>query len=306
MRVAALVCVIATVVSGCGGGSGGNATPGFNDDGSGGMGPSENPSEGLPNFAITDFVTASSFVFGSQDFSFSVSIVNTGTVEADVPSGWIMESISDDFSTGFMRTRMNLVKRSDAGSNTLGPGEEAVFVPALPRGLYIPANEDHYVKFWLNPDTGVYFETSEPMVMEQREIQELSYDDNVSDIRAVSIETPNPDLTCEDEPLEENDTLETAPLISLGVSYELTNCFDVLDILAVELTEGNSYEITSTGSIGWTNISTLTVIRPTGDYLLQEAGIGTVLSALETGVHRIAVLVGSRAQNSGTVSIRAL
>lgn len=268
--------------------------------------PETGTPEGEPNFAVVDFITSDSFVIGSDEFGFTVTIVNIGEVEAEVPPGWLMESASSDFSTGFMRTTYELEKRGGNGSSTLEPGEEGVFAPRLPQGFSLRTNDIHYVKFWLNPNTGTLFETAEQRVMDNRVVEESSYIDNESDTRSVSISVPSLLWQCEEEMLEENDVIESAPLITLGESYQLVNCLDSIDLLGVEFVEGNSYEINSTGSLGWTNISVLTVVQPDGTYLVQEAGINTVVTATQSGIHHVAAIVYSPLTHEGTIVINEL
>lgn len=295
-----VIALTAVLIASCGGGGGSLPLDDSDEP------PGTDAPEGEPNFAVVDFVTSDSFVIGSEEFGFTVTIANIGEVEAEVPPGWLMESASSDFSTGFMRTAYEMVKRGGNGSSTLEPGEEGVFVPRLPQGFNLRTNDIHYVKFWLNPNTGTLFETDEQRVMDSRTIDESSYIDNESETRSVSIAEPNIGWQCEEEALEENDAIDSAPLIALGESYPLVNCLDGIDLLGVEFVAGRSYGIISTGSLGWTNISVLTVVQPDGTYLAQEAGINTVVTATQTGIHHVAAIVYSTLTHEGTVVVSEL
>ena len=258
------------------------------------------------NLAIVDFSVDGDYGGNQSSARVSVTIVNNGNSTVDLPNAWLMESTTADFSSGFkISDGLGLSRGGTATQRrSLESGEEDIFTGFASYGL--ATDGPVYVKLLLNPDTGVVFDTPEPRIMVSRELEETTYDDNISDTLTIANDSRDGAVLCEDDALEENDTIETAPLILLDETYDIINCADGLDIFAIELIAGDSYELIGTGNTNMQSSAQLTVIQPDSTYILQQGGFDSTITAEQTGQHYIAIRYSGELVRDGSISINQI
>jgi hypothetical protein len=262
--------------------------------------------QALPNFTVVDFVAPSVVKNGIYNgkreyFQYEIKIQNTGVGPGDPDLVWFLSSTRPDFSTGYQFTRGELIRIGDYETLDLMPGETGVY-RSQETSLSLGIKGDHYVKIWVNPDKGENFDTSENRVMEEHEIIESDYSDNFSEIAVINApngganecaEAPDDDNKIIEDNLEENDSLEAAHPIDLGVEYEAWLCLDHRDIYKVDLVAGANYEIeVDNPTIVTSAGGTWVLINPDKSFLMNPdinnySGIKS-FTATQTGEHWLA------------------
>ena len=287
----ALALAFVATLAGCGGSSGGGS-PDNPSGGPLGDGTDQNEDDPdlLPNVVVLDWVSDSDERDG---YGFSVLVGNLGDAAVDVPDAWLELSLASDFSSGFAEHPVSLVPRPGAdASSVLEPGEEAWFDgrdsgrESFELPLFV--SRTIYARLRLNPDLAVAFRDPGNVRTSTREITELDYTDNVSEVASIR----SGGRPCVPDAYEDNDTIESAAPILTDTVYEIGNCDDSLDIFAVELAAGDAYELVDHEAEGESSgFSSMRVhlLDPNGRYLMRDRSFEGVVRAEIGGMHHIVV-----------------
>jgi len=273
-----MLAVFILILAGCGSdGSSPESVLGAGGEEDGGGGEVS----GLPNFKVVDFSGPTTHNT-AEDYIFSVTLQNTGTVTAPVPEVWLMESASPDFSTGYIYSRRPYLSPQGQSHMELGPGETGTYTNSgllAEKHLSLRKLGEVYIKLWVNPDL------TEAFTDTQRYAEETDYSDNQSAVWTVNVESRLP-VSCrfEEEVMEENDSLEAAPDIALDTEYTTSICLDFKDIYSLDLNEGQRYEINVAES---TPSLSMVVLAPDGGVVVKQRVADFVFTAPQAGAHKL-------------------
>jgi hypothetical protein len=242
---------------------------------------------GLPNFKVVDFSGPTTHNT-AEDYIFSVTLQNTGTVSASIPEVWLMESASPDFSTGYIYSRRPYLSPQGQSHMELGPGETGTYTNSgllANKHLSLRKLGEVYIKLWVNPDLTEAFNDT------KRYAEETDYSDNQSAVWTVNVESDlRRSCAVEEEAMEENDSLEAAPDIALDTEYTTSICFDFKDIYSLDLNEGQRYEI----NVAESNPTlSMVVLAPDSTIVVKQRVADSVFTVPQTGVHKLAFYVTS-------------
>ena len=303
----ALCASLLAALAGCGGGGGGgdgdDPDLGIDDDAvaAGAQDAPDDP-DGLPDFAVTDLLTAAATTSVGRSLTATVTITNEGTT-GDVPGGWFLVSTNPDFVTDFHYVSVDLVPQTSGDDLVLGPGESGTYIlnnqlvgPEVAfglSGLTLPGA--YYARFWLNPDLSVRALNSEDVVVESHATQELDYENNLSSLVAFESTSTS---SCVPDQYEENDSFDTATPVALDTPYDFNSCDENYEVLSVDLIAGRSYELRPTEVSG---IWLYTVVDPDGAYVTRNQRRGPVFTAAVDGTYKIAVTAPYDGLNSSRI-----
>jgi hypothetical protein len=225
---------------------------------------------------VVDFLAPSTL--DGPGYEYRVTIQNTGTGEGYPDLAWQLFSTTQDFSSGYRYEPIHLT-RIDGETNKLSPDETGVFKGGPDDWIYgsgmIQAAGDQYLRIWVNPDQGVFFETTEEKVMEEYDDLESDYTDNITPTAIVNVSDDyyeNFLRKCVEDNFEENDSYDTVASIDLSTEYQVKLCFDNIDYFRVNLAEGTNYELNIKGTGFKTD---LVVVNPDKTYLMKDRGFET-------------------------------
>jgi len=245
------------------------------------------------NLAIVDFTTSAQYDVNTPNFNMSVTLLNSGSVRSPIPTGWLMESATSDFSSGYLFQEYTLRNPSGETPDFIDPGEQVTLqgfgrTAAVGNVLRFPYRGPAYVRFWVNPNVGAQLLGSGTRVGDSYQLAEVDYSDNLSEVREVVVERRFNE--CEEDSYEENDELASAFPIELGTSVYTSVCEDESDIFSVMLRANTGYEVSSSDfDFSEPNIAKLSIIKPDGSFLVRESGVAGVFRSEESGVYYMVV-----------------
>ncbi|PID63423.1 MAG: hypothetical protein CSB44_02035 [Gammaproteobacteria bacterium] len=98
----------------------------------------------------------------------------------------------------------------------------------------------HYGQVWLNPDLSLRYANPEDRVEASHEIEELDYTNNQSEVFTYQAVTSS---RCQVDRHEPNDSTDSPAFIDVGVNYSGNTCDDDIDVFAVQMEAGQSYQL---------------------------------------------------------------
>ena len=228
---------------------------------------------GLPDFSIVDITSSSTTE--NNDLRVQATITNLGDIGATVPIAWFVVSTNTEDNGSYQYTAVTMM---GVGNQVpfLEPGETGVF-DAVNRSLGVVHMQmrrsgTHYGHLWLNPDLSDRYLNPEPVVVESHVVVEKDYTNNRSNLLTFeSIMGPNTGIDCTVDAYEENDSVETATLITSNTIYNFNACDEGFEMMAIDLKAGTTYEIMQYRNPNdLSRIWSLTVVDPEGRYILRD------------------------------------
>lgn len=260
----------------------------------------ENDERAITNFSIGEF-TGTSVYTSNRRFEWIATVTNTGNNPGELPdTGLLLESTTSDFSNGSAIAFYTLERTDESEDRELMPGE-SVEVTGFSTVAGFSSLEgsfdwtDSYVKFWMNPDYGLFTflnpQDGSGIYESIYLVEEENYDDNITDTILVRKETYFPqESNCFEDEFEENDTIDSATPIALDTEYGIILCEDTFDVFELELEESKTYEVTSGGFDFQNGLNNrLIVIGPDNAFVLDKTGIFGLFRAPMNGIYKIVI-----------------
>jgi len=301
------IVIVFAALSGCSGSS--NSPKGNKPD---------NNAQNLPNWTLSNYTAAPTY---TDRFVWSATLTNTGNSEAVAPrNGFLIESISPDFATGFRYRNQDVIYENPNSSldpistRLIAPGESIQITSKDRQSPVSRASLNYeftwtptYVKFWINPDIGkTHFQsltvpqTSYGSVYSHSELNYLDNQTNASYVEKV----PRIDEPCTETDSEENDTLNSAQSVTIGVTFPVSLCLDSVDVFDA-LMEASSNYLIQPENMGRGNTTKLLVVSPSGEYRLRTNDLinNIEVTTTEAGLHKIIVTNYSNWRFAGALTI---
>ncbi|PID63422.1 MAG: hypothetical protein CSB44_02030 [Gammaproteobacteria bacterium] len=286
-----VVLLAAAALSACGGGGGGGVPAGVANGALPNDPSQEEDTEegGVPDFVITS-VAASSDT--SAQFHIKVTIENNGTGTGPIPGAWFVTSAEQLPSVNYHHIPLSWRSEDGEDIDSLAPGE-SIELSAGAYGMvgdvyFLPEQDGlHYGQVWLNPDLSLRYANPEDRVETSHEIEELDYTNNQSEVFTYqAVPSGNYFHTCEPDRHEPNDSTDSPAFIDVGVTYSADTCDDDIDVFAVQMEAGQSYQLKQSDEEVY-----FTVIGPDMRYVARSLSsyIGDLMTAETSGVHHIVV-----------------
>jgi len=232
------------------------------------------------------------------------TISNTGDVGAPVPAAWFIVSTDAENNGSYQYTAVTMM---GVGNQVpfLEPGETGVF-DAVNRfsgvvSMQMRRSGTHYGQLWLNPDLSDRYLNPEPVVMESHVVTEKDYANNRSELVTFeSVMGPNTGMDCAVDAYEENDSKETATLISTNTIYYFNACDEGFEMMTIDFSAGTTYEIKQYNNPNdLSRIWNLTLVDTEGKYILRD--IGSSLVTPEISGRHLIITQTDRSQSSELV-----
>ena len=303
------VAGLAVTLAGCGGGGSSGSTdtlslpPSAAEPESAGAGTAA--AEAYPDFEVRSLV-ATTAALGTSIVA-SATIANVGDVAADVPPAWLMVSTDAGFATDYHHVQVELMPRT-ADAAVLEPGESAEYTVGQVGFERVSMGLDrygtHYARLWVNPDLSARLLNTTDRVEPEHAERETDYTNNLSELAAFEQPVPThlvDPVGCAPDQYEQNDSLEEATRAAIDTIYEINGCDETFDVFAVELAAGQSYRIRAIGAP-----RQVTVLDPTGLYLLRRAAVGLIVTAERSGTHHVALAWSGISVDNRTVTLEII
>ncbi|PID63425.1 MAG: hypothetical protein CSB44_02045 [Gammaproteobacteria bacterium] len=204
---------------------------------------------GVPDFIITNVAASSEANPNAGRFHINVTIENNGSGAGPIPGAWFVTSAEQLPSANYHHIPLSWRSEDGEDIDNLAPGESVVLSAVSDYAFsYVDfrAEQDglHYGQVWLNPDLSLRYANPEDRVETSHEIEELDYTNNQSEVFTYQA-VPSGDVffTCEPDRHEPNDNTDSPAFIDVGVTYSGNTCDDDIDVFAVQMEAGQSYQL---------------------------------------------------------------